>query len=76
MNTPIEAHPGSSVTVRFGDDPDVEIFRLVASGEHDADDTVSPDSPLGRALIGATAGETVGFAAPSGQLAVTVVAVG
>lgn len=76
MNTSIEAHPGSAVTIRFADDPGAETFRLVASGEHDADDTVSIDSPLGRALFGASAGDIIDVATPSGRLAVTVLSVG
>ncbi|MDY7100081.1 MAG: GreA/GreB family elongation factor [Actinomycetota bacterium] len=76
MDIPHTAHPGSAITLRFANDPGAETFRLVDSGQHDADDTVSIDSPLGRALFGASAGDVVDVAAPSGPLAVTVLSVG
>ena len=37
---------------------------------------VSPDSPLGRALLGAKAGQTVKVKAPSGSWKATIVAIG
>jgi transcription elongation factor GreA len=37
---------------------------------------VSPGSPLGQALLGHSAGETVGYEAPSGALRVEIVKVG
>jgi len=36
---------------------------------------VSPGSPLGEALLGATVGDTVFFEAPSGSLSVRIVAI-
>lgn len=66
---------GSVVTVRFdGDDAD-ELF--VVGGPELADDgvtAVSPDSPMGTALLGAVPGDVVTYAAPRGTLTVTVVA--
>ncbi|MGH9067683.1 MAG: GreA/GreB family elongation factor [Acidimicrobiales bacterium] len=37
---------------------------------------ISPGSPLGRALMGHSSGETVEYQAPSGPLRVEIVAVG
>jgi transcription elongation factor GreA len=37
---------------------------------------VSPDSPLGQALLGRTAGELVEYEAPGGVLKVEIVAIG
>jgi transcription elongation GreA/GreB family factor len=59
---------GSTVTVR---DPEgmVETYVLVAPGEADPRaGRVSPESPLGRALLGSRPGETVEFAAPDGPV--------
>jgi len=50
---------------------------LVGSIEEQRDDVgvVSPRSPLGEALLGATVGDTVSFEAPSGSLSVRIVAI-
>lgn len=57
---------GSSVTVRFADDT----VQTVQIGEvaEDLDPTlVTTDSPLGRALLGHRAGDTVAYDTPDGQ---------
>lgn len=69
--------PGMVVTIYFDDDPeDTEKF-LLGSREIAAttDLTVySPESALGQAILGATAGQTVTYTAPSGaDVKVTVV---
>ena len=72
----VVAH-GSVVGIRYEVDDDVERY-LVGSIEerHDDLDVISPSSPLGEALIGATPGSTVSFTAPTGaDLRVTVVTV-
>ncbi|MCY3560934.1 MAG: transcription elongation factor GreA [bacterium] len=67
---------GSLVDLRFGDDEDTERYLIGSIEErHDAYDVVSPSSPLGVAMIGARAGDVVSYAAPAGQVEVTVVAV-
>ncbi len=67
---------GSIVEIRYEGDDEVERY-LVGSIEerHDDLDVISPSSPLGSALIGAKAGETVNYEAPGGTLAVDVVSV-
>ena len=69
--------PGSVVTVYFDDDSgDTETF-LLGSREIAAttDLTVySPESAVGQAIVGAKAGDTVAYTAPTGaQIKVTVV---
>ena len=69
---------GSVVEIRFEGDDDTERY-LLGSVEERADDldVVSPGSPMGEALIGATAGDTVTYTTPTGAtLRVEVVSVG
>lgn len=65
---------GSRVCVR---DRDGEVgFSIVDPAEADvAEERVSADSPLGRALLGRRVGDEVRFRAPAGTLSVTVVGV-
>ena len=68
--------PGSIVTVVYeGDDESAAERYLVGHIEEERDDDlelVSPESPLGQALIGARNGESVTYEAPNGQLRVKV----
>ncbi|HEV2369758.1 MAG TPA: transcription elongation factor GreA, partial [Acidimicrobiales bacterium] len=68
---------GAIVALRYEGDDDVERY-LVGSIEERRDDmsVVSPSSPLGQALLGRRAGETVEYVAPSGKLRVEIVRVG
>ncbi len=70
----VEAGDGSSVTVgsvvtvaHDGDPDDVETY-LVGSIEerHHGLDVVSPASPMGAAIMGAKAGDTLSYEAPAG----------
>lgn len=66
---------GSIVTIVYeGDDDDMAERYLLDSVEQRGDgiDVISPASPLGEALVGAKAGDVVAYAAPNGQLRVTV----
>jgi len=70
---------GSVVTLRYdGDREDETTDFFVGSIEERQGDltVVSPGSPLGRALIGHSAGETVEYAAPGGTLKVEIVRIG
>jgi transcription elongation factor GreA len=71
--------PGSVVTVVFDGDPDDEAqsYLIGHIEEHGSGyEMMSDKSPLGQALIGASAGDTVSYTAPTGaQLAVRVVRV-
>lgn len=69
--------PGTVVTIHFDDDTDDTETFLLGSREIAAttDLTVySPESALGKAILGARAGQTVTYTAPSGaDIKVTVV---
>jgi transcription elongation factor GreA len=63
------AEPGMVLTVSFADGGDEETF-LLAEREKDVYPDVeicSPDSPLGRALVGASEGEQRRYRLPDGQ---------
>jgi transcription elongation factor GreA len=66
--------PGSVVTIRYQGDDDVERY-LVGSIEerHDDLEVVSPGSPLGSALLGASPGNEVSYEAPSGATLTVIV---
>ena len=70
---------GSIVALRYEGDDDVERYLIGSIEERPADDdveVVSSASPLGQALIGHRAGETVEYEAPRGNLRVEIVDVG
>jgi transcription elongation factor GreA len=60
---------GSKVVIRTDDGEEMDVEISSVGG-------VSPDSPLGSALLGAKAGDEVKVAAPKGSWVATVVAVG
>ena len=68
---------GSVVELRYEGDDDTERY-LVGSIEERRDDVsvISPNSPLGQALLGKSPGDTVAYEAPSGTLRVEIVSVG
>ena len=68
--------PGCLVEIRMADD-DATTTYLVGSIEerHDVYDVLSPSSPLGKALIGASVGATVSYQGPRRELSVTVVSI-
>jgi transcription elongation factor GreA len=67
---------GCVVSIRYEGDDDAERY-LVGSIEERRDglDVISPGSPLGASLIGASVGDTVSYQAPGGTLRVEVVAI-
>ena len=66
---------GSRVTVRHADG-ERETYELVAPGEAEARlGRISPDSPLGAAMLGRRAGEVATMQTPAGPLEFTVVEV-
>jgi transcription elongation factor GreA len=67
---------GEVVLIDFGDGTP-ERYVVGALTEVDDDvDAVTPTSPLGKALLGATAGQSVAYRTPQGQRNVKIVAVG
>jgi transcription elongation factor GreA len=80
----IEASDGDSVAVgavvelRYDGDSFTEKY-LVGSVEErrdGLDGVLSPESPLGSALLGRSPGDTVEYEAPSGKLKVAIVSIG
>lgn len=63
---------GSVVEVRDEDGETMEYFVAPQENKVAGLLLASPTSPLGRALLGATAGETVEYEAPAGRFEVTV----
>jgi transcription elongation factor GreA len=68
--------PGKLVTIKHAGDDDAETYLLglreEKGGEHDV---LTPDSPLGRALVGRSAGDTVTASVPAGELTVEILEV-
>jgi transcription elongation factor GreA len=65
--------PGVTVTARFADGTD-ERFLVGSIEERPGDATVlTPQSPLGQALLGAKVGDSVSASIPAGKLTVQVV---
>ena len=68
---------GSVVTLRYEGDGDTQDFFVGSIEERRGDmPVVSPSAPLGQALFGRTAGDTVEYQAPGGVLRVEIVRVG
>lgn len=70
------AKPGKLVTIRHEGEPEAETYLLGLREERGGDyDVLTPDSPLGRALLGRSPGETVIAQAPRGELKVELLEV-
>ena len=68
---------GVVVTLRYEGDDDTQDFFVGSIEERRGGmPVVSPSAPLGQALIGKTAGDTVEYDAPGGKLTVEIVKVG
>ena len=77
-DTPGQVPNGTTVTLRFpGDEPIqmriVNFLEETPAGEEDT--TLTSDSPLGLALFGRRAGETVTYSTPRGELQVELLAI-
>ncbi|CAO5181399.1 Transcription elongation factor GreA [Frankia sp. AiPs1] len=65
-----EAGPGMVVEVRFAGDQETEKFLIGSREDHSTTiDVFSPASPLGGAVTGHKAGETVSYTLPNGRSA-------
>jgi len=64
------AGPGMVLTVRYEGDDEDETFLLATreEGGEGSIEVYSPESPLGRALLGAKEGETREYALPNGKI--------
>ena len=68
---------GMVVSLRYKGDDDIEHFLIGSIEERrEGVSVISPASPLGQALMGHTAGDTVAYNAPTGTLEVEVIEVG
>lgn len=68
---------GMVVTLRYEGDEDTQDFFVGSIEERRGDmPVVSPSAPLGQALFGKSAGDTVEYEAPGGKLTVEIVKVG
>jgi transcription elongation factor GreA len=65
--------PGRVITLRFEDEPEPGRYVIGRAAVHDDVTLIYPDSPLGRALIGARPGDVVSYQAPRGTLRVECV---
>lgn len=66
-----QAHAGLGSRIRFKELPDgeEEVYMLVGSIESDPEGgKISVDSPVGKSLLGAKAGEDISLNAPSGEI--------
>lgn len=60
---------GSTVSIRFEGDDTEERYLVGSIEERQGDlEVVSPASPMGKALLGASAGDTVEYQAPNGTM--------
>jgi transcription elongation factor GreA len=70
------AGPGKLVSIRHHGDDEIETYliglREEKGGEHDI---LTPESPVGRAIVGHSAGETVTATVPAGELRIEIVEV-
>ncbi|MGH3443254.1 MAG: GreA/GreB family elongation factor [Nitriliruptorales bacterium] len=64
--------PGLVVTLEIGGDEETYFISDTREERHAEHDVLSTASPIGRAVVGARAGETVTAEVPAGQLKVTV----
>ena len=77
LDTPPGLPDGTVVTLRFpeGDEATLRVVTIPEQAPaDDEDDVVTASSPLGQALIGQSAGDTITYAGPDGELQAEVVA--
>ncbi|MGH2746358.1 MAG: transcription elongation factor GreA [Actinomycetota bacterium] len=69
------ARPGKLVTIRYEGDDEAETYLLGMRAEAGEHDSLTPESPIGSALIGHRKGETVVAKVPAGELKVEILEV-
>lgn len=68
------AKPGMLVTIKYQDDDETETYFLGLREEKGGEfDVLTPESPIGQALLGRSAGEAVVAEVPTGALKVQLV---
>jgi transcription elongation factor GreA len=69
--------PGKLVTLRYAGDGSTETYLIGTREEKGAGhDVLTPDSPMGRVLIGHSTGDTVVASVPAGELRIEIVEIG
>jgi transcription elongation factor GreA len=67
---------GSTVTIKYIDDDEEEVYHIVGSMEADPfDNKVSNESPIGKAVIGQKEGSTISVESPTGSYKIKIVKV-
>ncbi|MEV1021328.1 GreA/GreB family elongation factor [Streptomyces sp. NPDC050264] len=71
----VRAEVGSTVTLRFADGTE-QALHIGESANADDATLITHDSPLGSALLGRSAGDTVRYRTPAGQTTAEVLSLG
>lgn len=66
---------GMLVVIRYEGDDETETYYVGSREEKGEYDVLTPDSPIGKALLGHSAGETATAQVPSGEIKIEVVEV-
>ena len=67
---------GSNVKIKYVDDGEVEEYSIVGSQEADPfQNKISNESPIAKAIIGASAGSVVEVDSPSGKYQVEIISI-
>ena len=67
---------GSTVTISYVDDDDTEVYSIVGSMEADPfENKISNESPIGKAIINKSEGDTVEISSPTGSYQIKIVSV-
>lgn len=67
---------GSTVTIKYVDDDEEEVYHIVGRMEADPfENKISNESPIGKAIINKKEGDTVEIASPTGSYQIKIVSV-
>lgn len=67
---------GSTVTISYVDDDEVEVYSIVGRMEADPfENKISNESPIGKAIIGKKEGDTINVESPTGSYQIKIVKV-
>ncbi len=65
---------GSTVTIKYVDDDEEEVYKMVGSLEADPfDNKISNESPIGNAIIGKKVGDQIDVESPNGSYKIEIV---
>ena len=67
---------GSTVTIKYVDDDEEEVYHIVGRMEADPfENKISNESPIGKAIINKSEGDTVEISSPTGSYQIKIVSV-